>query len=169
MQIDLVEPAKTDPNHSSLFEQTEYLRGVLYANADHRLDCDPERDIGKEIDPCAGGTTHFWRGVLEAGGTINVYETHGYSYPRVYLKGSYRFLRKFLDFIEEECKFPGMEWVKVDHDGKLNFQCSGGILRLQARLAQKVIQALYRDATIGQASIRKKVDKIFLWCPKHGD
>ena len=103
MKIEVVYPAYADtPENKRMVEQCEYLRGVLFADKEHRMDKDLSRDIGKEIDPYGTGTQHFWRGLVETGGYIALESAGNYASPQFVLKGGYRLLRRFLDFVEEE-------------------------------------------------------------------
>src|SRR5689334_14458388 len=107
MRIKLAYPEASERQQEVLIEQTEYLLGVLYADPEHRKDGDLDRNIGDEIDAHGTGTAAFWRGVLETAGRLALYpkkpRENEPRYPRIELEGSYRFLRKFLDFLEESC------------------------------------------------------------------
>jgi hypothetical protein len=116
-------------------EQADYLEGVLWSDADHRLDMDPARDVGREIDAYGTGTAAFWRGVLETAGHITIMgRGNGYKYPRVELAGSYSFLCKFLDFIQEEMESQGQTW-QWDVDGKLRSMASRNHFRVTGHQA----------------------------------
>jgi len=157
-----------------LIEQNEYLRGVLYSDVKHRLDMNYDRDIAQEIDPYGTSTRHFWRGVVETVGRIGMQGLNqreidmglqgaGYTYPRFELRGSYRFLRMFLDHIEENVAVAGMSF---DDTGKLNFACGGNILRLSGYKAQDVVKHLYQDHTVSRESVRTIVDVVLTWTGK---
>ena len=154
-----------DPAFKPLMEQCEYLRGVLYADKEHRMDMDLSRDIGKEIEPYGTGTQHFWRGVVDTGGYIA--SEGSYQYPQFELKGGYRFLRKFLDFCEESLA-PGIlgGQFKWDADGNLEFQAMGNCISLNGTRAQEVVRLLYVGAVIGREAFRQRADRIIQWVPK---
>lgn len=156
-----------DPSFQPMVEQTEYLRGVLYADKEHRLDSDLTRDIGSEIDPYGTGSKHFWRGVIESAGYVQIESAGRYDYPQFELKGGYNFLKKFLAFLEEEfapcAPVPG---VKFDFDGKLDWQARGGFVKLRGLRVQELVKALYLGASVSRASFRGKADRIVQWLPK---
>jgi hypothetical protein len=141
-------------------EPLDYLEGVLWADPAHRLDMDPARNVSREIDPWGTGTKAFWRGVLESAGYIGLNGAGDRQYPRLELAGSYHFLLKFVDFLAEELA-DNLAWP--DTDKKLRFAASGGRLRLSAARAQDAIRALYVGETIGQDSVRARVDSILVW------
>jgi len=140
---------------------------VLYGDKEQRLDQNPARDIGNEIDPYGTGTRHFWRGVLETGGYIAVEAAGRYAYPQFKLEGGYRFLRKFLDFCEEELapRAVGSQF-KWDADGKLDFQAMGGFVSVGGARAQEVVRVLYLGAVISRDTYRHRADRIVQWVPK---
>ena len=172
-RIDLFLPPQSgmsEGEYSLLIEQNEYLSGALYADEDHRMDMDPTRDVSKEIDAYGTGSKAFWRGVIETAGNIAIHggmkkfqKTDAYTYPRLKLSGSYAFLKKLLDFLEEELGERGRPW---DVNGKLAFQCSGGGLEFTGRTAQDVVRVLYMGQSVARESSRRIVHRIIAWQPK---
>ena len=148
-------------------EQLDYLEGVLWADPEHRLDPDPTRDVGREIDPHGTCNHHFWRGVLEAAGTMAISPNRGTcTYPYVVLKGSHSFLTKFLAFCNEEInQMKGVPWA-WDADGALAFQASGGKVKVTGTKAQEVVRVLYGNSTVGLHSFRDRADEIWNWTPR---
>lgn len=173
LPVKLVYPAYDEtPETKLMIEQCEYLRGVLFADKENRMDKDLSRDIGKEIDPYGTGTQHFWRGLIETGGYIALESAGNYASPQLVLKGGYRLLRRFLDFVEEELgprspapRMLGAE-VKWDADGKLDFQARGGFISLGGTRAQEVVNLLYAGATISRDTYRYRANRIFHWVSK---
>src|SRR6266540_4018016 len=100
MLIDVAFPTNMDdPQFKVMLEQSWYLKGAMLADAEYRME--PTFDP-TEIEPQGTGTEAFWRGVLDTVGTVHMRAGGVYTYPRVELKGSYPFLKAFLNFLEEK-------------------------------------------------------------------
>ena len=165
MKIRLKYPDSTDKEFAALMEQNSYLEGVLWADKAHRLDLDSSRDVSTEIDAYGTGNKHFWRGVLETAGSLTDYANGNY-YPRMELKGSYSFLIKFVDFLQEEMEREGMGMYWIETDEKLRFMASGGKVRITGARAQDVVRLLYLGVAVARDGSRERAEKIrvrLLW------
>jgi hypothetical protein len=162
MKIRLQLPDPTDKAFDAVIEQNSYLEGVLWADKAHRLDLDSSRDVSTEIDAYGTGNKHFWRGVLETAGSLNDYANGNY-YPRMELKGSYSFLIKFVDFLQEEMAREGMGMHWIETDEKLRFMASGGKVRFSGEMAQHAVKILYADANVTRESFGERVNRIWSW------
>jgi hypothetical protein len=149
----------------SEFEAEDYLRGILWADKDIRLNEDI--DV-KQIDPWGTGTKAFWRGFIETAGTVSMTSAGAspngtdYEYPRVEIKETiYPILRKFLDFMQEEMmRYSPLQW---DEDGKFEWQAKGGFLRITGYKAKDIVRTLYISEVVGRESVRRVVDRIVIW------
>jgi hypothetical protein len=169
MKIELAQPG-TDIDRET--EQIDYLEGVLWSDTARRLNASVDTS---EIDGQHGThTAAFWRGLVEAGGTISI-ASNGTDrrYPRVELRGCYPVLSKFLDYLGDALQpavmaiLAGapMDW---DEQGKFRTMASSGYLRITGRKAQDVCRVLYPpDSTVGMESVRAKVDEIVAWTPRY--
>lgn len=166
MKIRLQYPDPTDKAFEGVIEQNSYLEGVLWSDKTHRLDLDSSRDVGSEIDAYGTCNKHFWRGVIEAAGRLNLYPCQDYFYPRLELEGSYSFLIKFVDFIKEEMDREGMGMYWLEEDERLRFMASGWKLRITGARAQDVVRLLYLGVAVARDSSRERAEKILAWTPK---
>jgi hypothetical protein len=156
---------ETHPLFSHLLEQAEYLRGVLLADEAYRFDEDFDASL---IDPYGTGTLHFWRGVVETAASLYMRPAGNYTYPYCELKGSYPFLKKFLDFLEENLAVQGMviqgnPRAKLDADGKLDWQIKGGFIRLRGTLARDTVALLYRGARVRREKYSSMANTMWAW------
>ncbi len=146
-------------------ERLQYLDGVLMADEDFRLN---EQADATKIDPFGTGTKAFWRGMLEAGGTVTPHgHTSEHVYPRIELKAAYQILVKFLAFMQEEiCTRNGIPWA-WDEGEKLEWQAKGRFIRVSGQKAQDIVRVLYLGENVGRSSVRHKADQIVQWTPRN--
>lgn len=166
MTIDVVRlDDEQHPLFHKLGEQEQYLRGLLWADEDIRLD--PAVDASA-IDPFGTGTKAFWRGFLEGAGTITLKKAGGrdYAYPLVSVRASYAILVKLLAFMQEEvCDRNRVPWP-WDADGKFEWQAKGGFLNFTGEKAADAVRVLYIGETVGRESARRVADAIVQWMPR---
>ncbi|MGO9262718.1 MAG: hypothetical protein ACLQU1_41540 [Bryobacteraceae bacterium] len=162
-------PEDTAPNFGQILEQTEYLRGMLFADsAELHVDLDPNL-----IDRFGTGNRDFWRGFIEASGIVKMYpETPPYipvqgpTYPRVQFKATYGMLTKFLAFLQEEIHTrQGIQW-KWDADGQQESRARGGTFRVTGQKGQEVVRVLYLGCSVSKESFREEADQIVQWVPR---
>ena len=159
------------PDFERLLEQSWYLKGVLLADKEYRMDKDFSPSL---IDAHGNGTKAFWRGVLETGGSIRMDAGGGrdYKHPYVELRGSYAFLSAFLAFLEEELGtrilgpvFQGGSLnAAFDDDCQLASKAAVERVWVKGPKAHRIVRLLYLGQTVGRASPRRKADEIVTWC-----
>lgn len=158
MKAELVRPPETGLTPAQFkraCEQVDYLEGIIWSDPVHRLDMDPTRDVGQEIDPYGTHTKAFWRAAIETGGKICVNGGRN-KYASVSLRGSYRFLKKFMAFLTEELG------PTFDGNGQLDFACSSSRIHITGPQAITVCRLLYIGQEIGVESVRRVVDEIIV-------
>jgi len=169
LRTKLEHPESTAPNFRALNEQTEYLRGALFADVRMDEDLDPAL-----IDPYGTGNQHFWRGFIEACAIVEMYPkpkasyipVQGPTYPHVEFKASHAVLVKFIAFLQEEIHTrQGIQW-KWDDDGKIESRARRESFCATSRKGQEVVRVLYLNSTVSKNSYAQAADRIVQWVPR---
>lgn len=102
---------------------------------------------------------HFWRGMIDGDGSLDVYTRNGYSYPNISLCSSITHdLERFCDFIESF----GIKRPPVTPSRTL------WLSRLTYEPAQYLTYHLYKDQYSANLLKKSAADRIMNWRPKKG-
>jgi hypothetical protein len=147
------------PDHERMIEQTEYLRGVLYADmavtAEDMLALDP---WGNTF-----GTAAFWRGVIEHTGRMRLYNSSKpeLETPVVSMTGTYALLIEFILWLRVQATATSTGYL-FDWD-KLDASCSRGTVKVTGQRAQHIVRWLYTNAWVSTTSQQQSVNDILRW------